>query len=131
MGQLLIVRRLQPSNQQAQLLLGDIWLSLGEYQKVADLLMPAAKADPQNKAIAYLVASALVKSGDVEKGERIAAVLFQGGDTPEALMLRAMMQVSSSASKDAVSLLNQAIALQPNLPGAQTLLGKAYLERGR
>jgi tetratricopeptide (TPR) repeat protein len=128
--QLLEVRRLQPSNRQATLLLGDSWLVLGEHKKMISLLTPIQNQSPDDRAVTYLLGTALVRDGQLAAGQRVIDRLLRDGESPEVLMLMAAMQMASANNKEALALIEKAIARNPDLPGVYTLLGQARQNDG-
>src|ERR1051326_9044993 len=55
-----------PQTANAQLVLADCQVRLGEYKKVIESLSPLADADSNNRTIAYLLGSALIGDGQLD-----------------------------------------------------------------
>jgi tetratricopeptide (TPR) repeat protein len=53
----------------AVLILADCLVRLGEYKRVVELLSPLETSDPNNRTIGYVLGSALVGDGQVQKGQ--------------------------------------------------------------
>ena len=66
-----------PQTANARLVLADCQVRLGEYKKVIDALSPLAEADANNKTLAYLLGSALIGDGQLDKGQAIIDRLFR------------------------------------------------------
>ena len=64
------LHREQPGDLRTTLLLADCRLRLGEYDTVAGLLRPVEAADPDNRAVLYLLGMALIRSGKPEEGQQ-------------------------------------------------------------
>ena len=70
-----------PERTNAVLLLADCQVRLGEYKKVIQLLSPLAEADPNNRTVAFLLGSALVSDGQLDKGQLLIDRVFRGEDS--------------------------------------------------
>jgi tetratricopeptide (TPR) repeat protein len=111
------------------LLLAECHIRLGEDDRVVALLDPIAEANPDNSALNYMLGTALLHLGDTERGAKLIDRLLKGGDTAEAHMLMAYTQWKAREMQKALAEVNQAIALNPKLPEAQSLRGRlVYLE---
>lgn len=120
----------QPSNHQAALLLADAWLNIGENQKVVDLLSPVDQRNPTDQAVSYLLGTALIRTGDIERGQVVVDRILRNGESPEALLLLASVQLAGTANKDAIGNIERALKLNPRLPGGWTVYGLARLNDG-
>ena len=58
-----------PQTANARLVLADCQVRLGEYKKVIQALSPLAESDPTNRTLAYLLGSALIGDGQLDKGQ--------------------------------------------------------------
>jgi tetratricopeptide (TPR) repeat protein len=124
------VRQAQPANRQVALLLADSWLATGENAKVIALLEPWERSSPNDAAINYLLGTALIRSNQVERGQVIVDRILRDGESPEALLLLASVQLAGTANKDALRSIEKAIARKPDLPGVWTVYGLARLNDG-
>lgn len=124
------VRQAQPENRQAALLLADSWLALGENTKVIALLEPWERANANDAAVNYLLGAALIRDNQVARGQLVVDRILRDGESPEALLLLASLQLAGTANKDALRSIEKAIALNPALPGAWTVYGLARLNDG-
>lgn len=124
------VRQAQPENRQVALLLADSWLALGEHGKVIALLEPLERLNPHDAAVNYLLGTALIRGGHVERGQVIVDRILRDGESPEALLLLASVQLAGTANKDALRSIEKAIAMNPALPGVWTVYGLARLNDG-
>lgn len=124
------VRQAQPENRQAALLLADSWLAMGEHAKVVALLEPWERRHPGDAAINYLLGTALIRDGQVARGQVIVDRILRDGESPEALLLLASVQLAGTANKDALRSIEKAIQLNPSLPGVWTVYGLARLNDG-
>jgi Flp pilus assembly protein TadD len=103
----------QADNEQVTLLLGDCWLRMGEDKRVVQLL--AAQEGSANRAVAYLLGSALIRDGQITRGQRIMDRLFRDGSA-EGLMLLGAAQMAAQENKKALATLAQALEVNPKLP---------------
>jgi tetratricopeptide (TPR) repeat protein len=116
-----------PGNRDALLLLADCHLRLGESQAAADRLAPAARAAPDDKAVAYLYGTALLELGRTSEAEVVMDRVFRDG-SPEGHVLMGLLysrrQDWSSAQKE----LEKARGASPAVPLASFLYGQALLK---
>jgi tetratricopeptide (TPR) repeat protein len=125
-----LVRAKQPGNKQVLLLSADSYLRLGENKKVIDLLTPLDAREPNDRAVSYLLGTALIRENDVARGQVIINRVMKDGESPEALMLIGASQFAAQDNKAALRTLSRAIELKPELPGLQALYGQAKLNDG-
>jgi len=124
------VRAAQPANRQVALLLADSWLATGENAKVIALLEPWERQDPNDPAVNYLLGTALIRANQVSRGQVVVDRILRDGESPEALLLLASVQLAGTANKDALRSIEKAIQLKPDLPGVWTVFGLARLNDG-
>ncbi len=122
------VREQDPDNRQALLLLADCWLRLGEHRKLIALLEPYARFHPGDDTVAYLLGMALLRDGQIGRGQAVIDRLLRRGDSPEVQMLIGASQLFAADYGAALKTLEAAAAAKPGLPGVQTLLGMARME---
>ena len=120
----------QPENQNATLLLADCYLQMGEYQKIIPLLSPYEAKYPDNKAIAYLLGTALLRDKQVEKGQQQIEKIMRDGDSAEARMLLGTTYMLSGDYALAVKELAAAAKLNPKLPTVHAYYGRALSMTG-
>jgi tetratricopeptide (TPR) repeat protein len=119
----------QPGNHKAALLLADCYLQLGENKKVVDLLMPRA-GRTEDRALAYLLGTALIRDRQVEQGQVWIERIMRQGDSAEARLLIGTSHLLAMETAEALKELEQAIRLDPNLPSAHSYYGRALLLAG-
>jgi tetratricopeptide (TPR) repeat protein len=106
------VVELQPANKNAVLLLGECHLQSADNRRVIDLLSPFEESYAEDRAYAYLLGTALLREGEMERGQ----VLLMG----EA-------HLSAGDYPAAVEELSRAAELNPGLPTVHSLRGQALL----
>src|SRR3989454_10512294 len=76
-----------PGDLQVILLAGDCYLRLGDLKRVIELLTPVVPAYPQNRAVNYMLGMALIRSGDVAKGQGLVDDILRDSGSAEAHFL--------------------------------------------
>ena len=114
----------------AVLLLADTLVRLGEYKKVIDLLSPLETRDPDNRTIAYVLGSALVGDGQVQRGQILIDRVFRGEDSAEARLLIGSILLLADDGQTAIKELERAIELNPKLPTLRAWYGRALMRMG-
>ena len=119
-----------PQTANAQLVLADCQVRLGEYKKVIDTLSPLADADSSNRTLAYLLGSALIGDGQLDKGQAIIDRLFRHEDSPEAHLLMASILLLADDAQSALKEAQRALELNPKLPSVQAWYGRVLMRLG-
>jgi Flp pilus assembly protein TadD len=124
----------QPSNRQAVFLLADCDLRLGENKKVIELLTPLEtdmpKGTPDEKALIYLLGTALIRDKQPRRGQLLVDRILREGDSAEARMLLGTTKMQAQDFADALVDLKQAAELNPQLPDVFSYYGLALLATG-
>ena len=119
-----------PQTANAQLVLADCQVRLGEYKKVIQLLSPLAEADSNNRILAYLLGSALIGDGQLDKGQAIIDRLFRHEDSAEAHLLMASILLLADDAQSALKEAQHALELNPKLPTVQAWYGRVLMRLG-
>jgi tetratricopeptide (TPR) repeat protein len=114
----------------AILLLADCQVRIGEYKKVIELLSPLEASDPNNRTLAYVLGSALVGDGQMQRGQVLIDRVFRGEDSAEARLLIGSILLLADDGQTAVKELESAIALNPKLPTLRSWYGRALMRMG-
>jgi tetratricopeptide (TPR) repeat protein len=120
----------EPANLNIALLLGDCYFRLGEFKKAVDLLGPFEVAHPQERALIYLYGMSLIRDGQVEKGEIQVNKILSHGNSAEAHLMLGAARLAIYDNAGAIDELSVAIKLNPKLPLAHYLYGRALLTLG-
>lgn len=123
------VHSMQLGNRDVTLLLADNYLRLGEDAKIVDLLSPLATAQPSDKAVAYLLGTALLNLDRTAEAQRVMDPLFRS-ESPEAHVLIGALHAQQRAWPEALAELEAARAVNPSLPLVNYLVGDALM-RGK
>jgi tetratricopeptide (TPR) repeat protein len=129
-GQLTRVVSLDPQNRNAVLLLADAWLRAGENQRAIEVLEPRAQQFGDDRAYAYVLGTALVRDGQLEKGQPLIDRIFRDGDSAEAQLLLGTAHVLGRDYPAAIKAFERSIQLNPKLPAAHAFYGRTLLMMG-
>lgn len=119
-----------PQAANARLVLADCQVRLGEYKKVIEGLLPLAEADPTNRTLAYLLGSALIGDGQLNKGQEIIDRLFRHEDSAEAHLLMGSILLLADQAQSALKEMQRALELNPKLPALNAWHGRVLMRLG-
>ena len=119
-----------PAATNAQLVLADCNVRLGEYKKVIASLSSLAEIDPGNRTLAYLLGSALIGDGQLDKGQAIIDRLFRHEDSAEAHLLMASILLVADDAQSALKEVQRALELNAKLPTVQAWYGRVLMRLG-
>ncbi|MEP6538259.1 MAG: tetratricopeptide repeat protein [Bryobacteraceae bacterium] len=118
------------SGLQADLLLADCYLQNGEPAKAADTLSPYETSNPDDKGVAYVLGTALIRSGQVPHGQKVIDRILRDGDSAESRFLVGVTAFVAADYPGAVKQLSAALALNADLPSLHSYYGQALLATG-
>jgi tetratricopeptide (TPR) repeat protein len=124
------LRAATPDDLPLTFLLADCHLRLGQFQQVIRLLTPLEASGSESRAIDYLLGTALLRSGDLERSKAYLERIQKGGDTAEARYVGAMVKFMGGDYPGAVQGFAKAIELNPDVPSLQSYYGQALLLTG-
>jgi tetratricopeptide (TPR) repeat protein len=119
-----------PQKINAHVVLADCQLRLGQYKKVIDGLTPLTEIDPANRTIAYLLGSALIGDGQLNKGQEIIDRVFRDDDSAEAHLLMGSILLVADNAQEALKEVQRALELNAKLPGVQAWYGRVLMRLG-
>jgi len=119
-----------PQRTNAVLLLADCNVRLGKYKTVIDSLTPLADADPNNRAVAFLLGSALLSDGQLSRGQQVIDRVFHDEDSAEAHLLLGSTLLLADDGHGAIKEFRRAIELDAKLPTLQAWYGRALMRMG-
>jgi tetratricopeptide (TPR) repeat protein len=122
------VRNRSRENRQAVSLLADCYLRLDRNKEAIALVEGMYAADPGDKALAYILGTALIRDGQIPRGQIVINQILARGDSAEASLLLGASQLAAGERKEALASLRKAIDLNPKLPGIWSLYGRAQME---
>jgi tetratricopeptide (TPR) repeat protein len=114
----------------AVLLLADCQVRLGSYKKVIESLSPLAEADPNNRTVAFLLGSALLSDGQLNRGQSLIDKVFHDEDSAEAHLLLGSTLLLADDGHGAIKEFERAIQLDPKLPTLHAWYGRALMRMG-
>jgi tetratricopeptide (TPR) repeat protein len=120
----------QPENKNAVFLLADCYLQLGEDRKVIELLSPREATYGNDRALTYLLGTALIHVNELEKGQLLIDRILRDGNSAEAKLLMGTAHMTAHDYPSAVKEFEGAIELDPKLPTAHSVYAKALLRMG-
>jgi Flp pilus assembly protein TadD len=129
-GELEAVLKAKPDHPQAPLLLADCRLLLGEWKAVIAILDPLLEKDPTNRAVLYMIGTALMRDRQYERGQRVLDRILGQGDSAEAHLVLALASREANDDIAAEKELRRALELDPRLPTANGLLGEVLVRMG-
>src|SRR5256885_916181 len=125
------VVRDQPDSQQARYLLGLCQVFTKKYAEAVTALEPLWPQKSDDVLYLYLIDIAAVESGQKELDEKILSrMIAVGGGTAEFHLILGKAYLNRDEVPAATSELEQAAALNPNLPFVHMNLGVAYMRAG-
>ena len=119
-----------PQRPNAVLLLADCQVRIGNYKKVIESLSPLADADPNNRAVAFLLGSALIGDGQVNRGQVLIDRLFKDEDSAQAHLLLGSILLLADDGHGAIREFERAIELEPKLPTLHAWYGRSLMRMG-
>ncbi|HEV8134802.1 MAG TPA: tetratricopeptide repeat protein [Pyrinomonadaceae bacterium] len=119
-----------PQRPNAVMLLADCQVRLGNYKKVIESLSPLAEAEPNNRAVAFLLGSALISDGQLNRGQLLIDKVFHDEDSAEAHLLLGSTLLLADDGHGAIKEFERGIQLDPNLPTLQAWYGRALMRMG-
>jgi tetratricopeptide (TPR) repeat protein len=120
----------QPEDLNLAILLADCRLRMGEFQKAVDAVAPLEAAHAEDMALNYVLGMALIRLGRVADGQIRVDRILRRGDSAEGHFLLGSALFGAGNYPAAVKELNQAAALNPEVPSLQSYLGQALLFTG-
>jgi tetratricopeptide (TPR) repeat protein len=118
------------SNLQVTMLLADSRLQLGEPKKALELLQILEPNAGDNRTFQYLYGTALIRGGEVQKGQTIIDRILAEKDSAEARMLLGNAAFVSGDLPRAVQEFGKAAELNPSLPTVHSWYGQSLLMTG-
>src|SRR5919202_709509 len=107
----------RPSNLQARQLLGMSYFVTEAYASAAEALARVADLRPENVALSYTLALALIKQGKTEEANRrIQQMIERGGNSPQLHIVLGQAYYEQGDTAKSLEELGAALALDPKTP---------------
>lgn len=119
-----------PSDTKPILLQADCYLRLGENKKVIELLNPLEQQSGNDSAVTYMLGTALVRDGQSDKGQVLIDQILRNGDSAEARLLIGTTKLIVNDFQGALTDLQKAVELNPELPDVFAYYGAALVATG-
>ncbi len=129
-GEFEALHKSQPADLNLAILLADCRLRMGEFQQAVDAVSPLEVDHMDEAALNYVLGMALIRSGRVEEGKSRVDRILRQGDSAEGHFLLGSALFGAGNYPGAVTELNQAAKMNPELPSLQSYLGQALLFTG-
>jgi tetratricopeptide (TPR) repeat protein len=121
------VREEMPDDLRPAMLLADCYLRLGQNKRVIDLLDPLQPTHADDLGLIYMLGTALVRDGQVARGQVIIDKILKNGDSAEARLLLGTTELAVHQPQAALTDLQKAIELDPKLVSAHSIYGRALM----
>jgi tetratricopeptide (TPR) repeat protein len=119
-----------PDHAPAVLLLSDTLLQTGQFQQVIELLTPREAQFASDLAFGYVLGTALLRTGQRERAQVYLDRIFSAGESAEAHLLMGTAMMETRDYPGAVTELQKALAINPDLPTLRTMYARALLGSG-
>ncbi len=116
-----------PGNLRAAILLADCRFREGEYKAVISLLSPFENAARDNRALMYLLGTALIRENQTQRGQALIDRIMSRGDSAEAHLMLGTMRMMTLDAKGALAEFERAAQLNSRLPGVHSANASALL----
>jgi Tfp pilus assembly protein PilF len=119
-----------PGAKNAYLVLADCYLQTGQDQELIALLRPREQLFANDLAYAYLLGTALLHEGQNAEGQKYVERVFGAGESAESHLLLGIAHFSQHDYRAAKTELERALKLNPRLPTAHAVYGRALMLLG-
>lgn len=120
----------QPGDKNAVLLLADCNLRMGEFKRVVELLTPVETAEPDNRAVAYMLGMALINNKHLDGGRGRIKRILRDGDSAEAHVMMGTTYLTVTEYDKALNEFKRAVEMNPKLPYVNSLYGQTLVRMG-
>jgi tetratricopeptide (TPR) repeat protein len=122
--------KLQPDNMNVVLLLADCNLRMGENKQVVGLLSPLEPTHGDDRALTYLLGTALIRDNQIDQGQRVIDRILREGDSAEVRLLMGSAKLAVHDIHGALDDLRRAVELNSKLASAHSIYAQALLQSG-
>ena len=127
---LIALHEAQPANRDATLLAADCLLQLGEPATALSILEPIARDAANDKALAYALGMAYLKTGKTSEAQRVLDPILKDTSSAEGNYALGMAMFTSGDYPAAVTALGRASQLNASLPHIWSYYGQALIFTG-
>ena len=111
-------------------MLSDCYLRLGENKKAVGVLSPLQRETPDDKALDYMLGTALIRDGQTERGQSLIDLILRDGDSAEAHLLIGESKLQANDFAGALQEFQKALEINPQLPSLNSYYGTALANTG-
>ena len=111
--------------------MADCLLQTGQAQKAIDLLTPLEEEYADDRAILYLLGTAMLKLNRSTEARAILDRIGREGESAESAYLAGQSEYLAQNPVAAANHLARAVELNPNLPGVHSLYGQVLRSAGK
>lgn len=119
-----------PEARNAYLVLADSYLQTGRHEEAVSLLKPREQMFGQDLGFAYVLGTALLHLERQEEGQAYVDRIFSAGESAESYLLMGIAYLNRQDFRSAVTEFERAVKLNPKLPTANSMFGRALLVLG-
>jgi tetratricopeptide (TPR) repeat protein len=119
-----------PEYKNAVLLLADCNLRMGEFKRVVELLTPVETAEPDNRAVAYMLGLALINDKQLDREQERIERILRDGDSAEAHVMMGTTYLTAAEYDKALNEFKRAVELNPKLPYVNSFYGQTLVRMG-
>ena len=119
-----------PDARNAYLLLADCYLQTGRHEEAVSLLKPREGMFGQDLAYFYVLGTALLHLDRQDEGQAYVDRIFGAGESAESHLLMGIAYLNRQDYRSAQTELERAVKLNPGLPTANSMYGRALLALG-
>ena len=120
----------RPNERQPVLLLSDCYLRLGENKKAVEVLSPLEQQMPDDKAVEYMLGTALIRDGQTARGQLLVDRILRDGESAEAHLLMGESKLAANDFTGALDEFRRALEINPRLPTLNGYYGTALANVG-
>ncbi len=119
-----------PQDLRAAVLLGYTDIKLQRDAEAYETVAPLEKGNESNLDLEYVLGYAMIRTGKTDEGAQRMEMVARARGAADAWMVSGTMNFERRKFKEALADAEEAIKINPNYPGAQTLKGKCMYALG-
>jgi len=121
----------QPDHANAAMLLANYRIAAGENREAIELLSRFGTSLGEDRGFCYLLGTALIREGEVGRGQLLIDRLLREGDSAEAHFMLGTAHLEKGDPIAAAEEFRRAVELNPTLPSLHSFLGRTLTELSR
>jgi tetratricopeptide (TPR) repeat protein len=121
----------RPDHANAAMLLANYHIDAGENGKAIELLSRFETSLGEDPGFCYLLGTALLREGEMDRGQVLIDRLLRDGDSAEAHFMMGTAHLEKGDPIAAAEEFQRAVALNPSLPSLNSFLGRTLTQLSR